>query len=330
MNQFNPDRRAFAPDQPGAAPRAGQGTAALRDAYLDKLTDPANGYSLAAAFPPPTDLPGLYAQLTELKLCLDSFRPFDPAQVEKLDETFDTEYTFNSNRIEGNTLTLNETHLIINKGITVAGKSLKEHLEATNHQEAIDFIRDLAAGTQDFTQFDLKQVHGLVLHAIDRANAGVYRNVGVSVGQHIAPDALQVPGLMDALFQYYDANKATIHPVELAAQFHERFVTVHPFVDGNGRTARLAMNLILLRNGYPITVINSDNATVIEYFDALAEAQASPGADNSRFLRLVADNVRRWLLRYLSLVSVDVSLEGKTKGDYFFQAISPSLSPRST
>ena len=316
-----------ATDDPGA-PTTSQETTelrTLREAYLDKLTDPANGYTLDTAFPLPADLPALYDQLTLLKSCLDGFRPLDPAQARRLQETFDVEYTYNSNRIEGNTLTLLETHLVVNKGLTIGGKPMRDHTEAINHQEAIDFVRDLATGAEDLTPFNLKQIHAIILRGIDRANAGVYRSLPVSVGQHIPPAPMHVQQGMDELFAFYDANKATMHPVELAAGFHEKLVTVHPFIDGNGRTARLVMNLILLRAGYPITVINGDDVPRVAYYDALAEAQASPTHDNTRFQRYIAENVRRWLLRYLDMVSVDVSLAGKHKGDAFFQAIAPSL-----
>ena len=298
----------------------------LRDAYLDRRTNPANGYTLERAFPMPADLPALYAQLTELKTCLDSFRPFDPAQLAKLQETFDVEYTYNSNRIEGNTLTFLETDLVVNKGLTIGGKPMRDHTEAINHHEAIDFIRDLATRDEDLTPYNLKQIHAIILRGIDRANAGVYRRLAVVVGQHVPPAAYLVEKRMEEVFEFYDANTATMHPVALAAQFHEKLVTVHPFIDGNGRTARLVMNLILLRGRYPITVINGDDAPRLEYYRTLAAAQASPAADNREFQRFIAENVRRWLLRYLDLVSVDVSVEGKSKGAYFFRAIAPSLS----
>lgn len=116
-----------------------------------------------------------------------------------------------------------------------------------------------------------------------------------------------------------------MHPAELAAQIHEKLVTVHPFKDGNGRTARLVMNLILLRGGYPIAVVSADDEPRAEYNRSLEEAQISMTGDNTRFQRFIAQTVRHWLLRYLDMMSVDVSVEGKRKGDYFFRAIAPSL-----
>jgi len=301
--------------------------ATLREAYLERLTRPGDPFKLANVFPVPNDLAALYAQLTELKTYLDSFRPFDPAQTEKLTEVFDTEYTFHSNRIEGNTLTLQETNLVINKGLTIAGKSLREHVEAINHKEAIAFVRDLVDRNDDLSPFSLRQTHALILHGIDHDNAGRYRGVPVEIvgSLHIPPQPYLVEKRMEEMFAFYDENKSTMHPVELAAQLHERLVTIHPFIDGNGRTARLVMNLLLLRGGYPITIISGEPESRQAYYRALESAQVSETGDNREFLRFIAEAVRAELLRYLELVSVDVTEHGKNKGIAFFKAIAPHL-----
>ena len=301
--------------------------ATLREAYLERLTRPGIAFKIADAFPMPAELPVLYEQLSELKACLDSFRPLDPAQAENLREVFDTEYTFHSNAIEGNTLSLMETDFVINKGMTVAGKSLREHLEATNHQVAIDFVRDLVRHDADLTPFNLNQIHALVLHAIDRDNAGRYRNLPVFIrgSQHVPPQPYLIRPQMETMFAFYEANKASIHPVQLAAKMHEKLVTIHPYIDGNGRTARLLMNLILLRAGYPISIISSDQDERGAYYRTLEAANLSPTGDNSEFQRFVALNVRGWLLRYLGFVASNVSAEAKPKGSRFFQAIAPFL-----
>ena len=130
---------------------------------------------------------------------------------------------------------------------------------------------------------------------------------------------------MEDLFIFYHANKTTMHPVELAAQFHEKLVTVHPFKDGNGRTARLVMNLILLGAGYPIAVVSAEDAERREYYNSLEAANLSATGDNARFQRFIAQTVRHWLLRYLDMLSVDTSEHGKNKGRHFFQAIAPAL-----
>ena len=301
--------------------------ATLREAYLERLTRPGQPFQIADAFPMPAELPALYDQLTELKACLDSFRPLDPAQAENLREVFDTEYTFHSNAIEGNTLSLMETDFVINKGMTVGGHPLREHLEATNHQVAIDFVRDLVSANQDLTPFNLNQIHGLILHGIDRDNAGRYRsgNVSITGSRHTPPEHFHVVPLMHDLFVFYEAHKSTLHPVQLAAEMHEKLATIHPYSDGNGRTARLLMNLILLRAGYPISIISSDQHERGAYYRTLEAANLSPTGDNSEFQRFVALNVRGWLLRYLGFVASNVSSEAKPKGLRFFQAIAPFL-----
>ncbi len=310
-----------------ASPNGEHHLATLREAYLERLTRPGQPLQLADAFPVPDDLAAVYAQLTELKACLDSFRPFDPAQAEKLRQAFDVEYTYNSNKIEGNTLTLGETHLVVNEGLTIAGKPLSEHLEAINHHEAIGLVRDLASRHEPLTETSLRHIHALVLHGIDRANAGVWRLGAVAIlgSPHVPPPPLAIPNLMLDLFAFYDANHATMHPVELAAQMHEKLVTIHPFSDGNGRTARLVMNLILLGAGYPIAILSGDDAPRRDYYRTLDAARVSVPPSNHEFQRFVALNVRAWLIRYLELVSVDVSEHGKTKGQRFFEAIARHL-----
>lgn len=322
---MSPEQRGAAPG--GNAPEEHE-LATLREAYLERLTRPGDPLSLAAVFPVPPELPALYAQLSDLKTYFDSFRPFDPAQIEKLREAFDTEYTYHSNRIEGNTLTLLETDLVINRGLTIAGKPLREHLEAINHATAVAFIRDLAVRHDDITAATVNRIHALVVHGIlSPSEAGSYRQAPTIIrgSQHVPPNWRKVPDLMDGMYAFYEASKATMHPVELAAHMHEKLVSIHPYVDGNGRTSRLLMNLILLRNGYPITIISSERDQRQAYYRTLEASQVSPSGDNTGFLRFVAENVRGWLLRYLELVADDASEQAKNKGLAFFQAIAPYL-----
>jgi len=305
-----------------------QELATLREVYLERLTRPGEPFELAGVFPLPQDSAALLAQLSVLKDCLDSFRPFDPDQMERLREVFDTEYTYHSNRIEGNTLSLRETDLIINKGLTIAGKPLHEHLEAINHATAVTFMRDLAARQEDVTPAAVNRLHALVVHGIlPPAEAGVYRRAPVFIGgsRHVPPNWAKVPDLMDRMYAFYEAYKAGMHPVELAAQMHEKLATIHPYTNGNGRAARLLMNLILLRNGYPVTVISSDPRERQAYYTTLEAANLSPTGDNSAFVRFVAENVRTWLLRYLEILADDASEHAKGKGLAFFRAVAPHL-----
>ena len=273
------------------------------------------------------NLTELYNQLSDLKICIDSFRPLNSAQIQNLQETFDIEYTYESNRIEGNTLTLMETDLVINKGMTIEGKPLVDHQEAINHKDAVNYIREIVKNETEFNAKTLLDIHALILQGIDRENAGKYRNVRVRISgsKHICPNPLKVPDLMDEYFAFYLQNKDTMHPVELAANMHEKLVSVHPFIDGNGRTARLVMNLILLQNGYPITIINSERSKRLEYYQALEEAQLSEDFDNSKFQIFVAQYVKQWMFNYLNIFSVNIGDDAKDKGYYFFKKVESLL-----
>lgn len=280
---------------------------------------------LSAVFPPTDNLDESYTQLTELKRCLDSFRPFDASQMNHLQEVYDTEYTYASNRIEGNTLSLRETSFVINEGLTIRNKSMREHLEAVNHKQAIEFIRELVSNEELLNERNIKLIHGLILQGIDRDNAGRYRSIGVGIhGTDIVfPEPYLVPKLMEDLMLYYEEHKDQLHPVQLAAHMHEKLVNIHPFIDGNGRTCRLVMNLILLQHGYPITIIQPDEDSRNIYFDALNVARDS--GDPAAFEKFVADNVRHWAIKYLELIAPNIGDAAKDKGYYFFKKIEPYI-----
>lgn len=242
------------------------------------------------------DLNAMLSEIDRLKAQLDALRPLDNSSIA---EALAVEYTYESNRIEGNTLTLRETDLVIHKGLTVAGKSMREHLEAINHYEAVLFLRELVQQTIPLTESLVKQLHALVLRGIDRDNAGRYRTVPVSISgsRHMPPQPWQVPKLIEDCFVFYADQRRALHPVILAAEMHERIVTIHPFIDGNGRTSRLAMNLILLQQGYPIANIPGDMDSRLAYYSALESCNL--GEDKEPFHRLIADYVlaaaKHWL-----------------------------------
>jgi Fic family protein len=219
-----------------------------------------------------------------------------------MEEYFQTSYTFESNRIEGNTLTLQETHLVINEGITIGGKSMHEHLEAINHKEAIALLMDLVSNKTPFTAFRLKQLHQLILKGIDTKNAGVYRRlpVRISGSAHIPPEPYLVDKLMEDYFLFYESQKSIVHPALLAAEMHERLVSIHPFVDGNGRTARLVMNLILLQNGYTIANLKGNLADRMRYYQALEKVQINH--ENEDFYQLILEHAEISLTEHLHLV----------------------------
>ena len=239
-----------------------------------------------------------YQELDKLKEELNNIRK---NLSEKVAKAFDIEYTYESNKIEGNTLTLQETALIIEKGLTIGGKSLNEHLEAINHQHAIEYIKELATKKQAITERDLLQIHQLILQGIDNQNAGQYRNaqVLISGATHIPPQPFLVPKQMEDLFIWYNENKDILHPVELSAEMHERLVTIHPFIDGNGRTSRLLMNLILLQHGFPIAILKGDTESRLKYYTALTMAQTEN--NKQPFLDLIFQNVKEALERVINL-----------------------------
>ena len=278
-----------------------------------------NKFSLDKYFEDSNSLDVLLSQIDELKSYLDDFRPLDSIHIAKLDRYFEEYYTYDSTSIEGNTLSLQETTLILNKGITIGGKSLREHLEVINHNEAIEYIKEIVKNNGDFTQRTLLDIHYLILKSIDTINSGKYRNVDVMISgsKHKPPSFLQVSNLMTEYFEYYNANKDTLHPVLLSAMCHEKLVTIHPFVDGNGRTSRLVMNLILLQNGYPITNISSENSHRQEYYNSLEQTQINE--DKNRFLVFVTKNVKEALIKYLEVIAMNDNKD--TKGDRFYKMI---------
>lgn len=243
----------------------------------------------------------MFKEIEEKKRLLDSKRPLDRESLENLKRYFDVELTYNSNAIEGNTLTITETKVILEDGLTIGkGKSLKEHLEVINHKEAMDYVDDIVKKDLDISERVIRDLHYIILKSIDNKNAGEYRqsNVIISGSKHKPVEHFLVRERMEELVDWYKDNKDKKHPIELASEFHFRFVYIHPFIDGNGRTARLLMNLILLRNGYPITVIRTEDRD--RYMRALEEA-STQGKLND-FIKIIEEAVERSLDMYLYIV----------------------------
>lgn len=249
----------------------------------------------------PKTLHQLLDKVDALHSKLRNLRQFDSYRIA---QALELEYTFESNRIEGNTLTLKETDLVINEGLTISGKSMREHLEAINHKDAIAFMKQLAERVIPISESDLLSLHQLVLRGIDVINAGKYRGVQVMIkgSKHLPPAPYLVSKQMEDFFIWYQSNKTMHHPVVLAAEMHERLVTIHPFIDGNGRTSRLLMNLILLQHGYVIANIKGDAKSRMVYYSALEKAQVSGNKD--AFVLLVAKYELEALERYLEILGV--------------------------
>ena len=198
-----------------------------------------------------------YARLDALKARLDAYRPLAPEVANNLHADTVVRYTYHSNAIEGNTLTISETKAVLEDGVTIGGRSMREHLEAINHREAIDYVEELAARAGALTEAEIRNLHQIVLKSVDSRNAGRYRqqNVLISGAGFTPPDFLHLHELMEDFCAWCAGAAANLHPVERAARMHADFVNIHPFVDGNGRTARLLMNLELLRAGFPVVIV---------------------------------------------------------------------------
>ena len=245
------------------------------------------------------DLPDNYFdKVEELNKELNSKRPISKETLKSLKESINLEWTYNSNGIEGNTLTLRETQVVL-EGITVGGKSLKEHLEAINHEQAILFLDDLIKDKEPITEWNIKNIHQFVLKGIDNDNAGKYRdeNVKIKGATHIPPDYLIVPELMEKLIINYEDWKK-YHPIIRAALLHGELVKIHPFVDGNGRTSRLVMNLSLMNSGYLPVIIKKEKR--LEYYNALDKAHIT--GDYTDFVKLVNEFEIEMLNKYLELL----------------------------
>ena len=246
------------------------------------------------------DVPSdFFKELDEKKQKLDSKRPLPKETLKSLEENFKLEWTYNSNAIEGNTLTLKETKVVL-EGITIGGKTMREHLEAINHKEAIEFLEELVQYNNELSEMDIKNIHAIVLKGIDNENVGRYRteNVIISGASHIPPDAIIVPESMEKLIYRYDEWKEKYHPIIVAALLHAEFVKIHPFIDGNGRTARLLMNFEVMKNGYPPIIIKNEERH--KYYDAL-DVGALTG-DYTDFVKMVTKQAEEMIDLYLKII----------------------------
>ncbi len=243
----------------------------------------------------------LLNKLSAKKKKLDGYRPLPTVVVKNLDEWFKVELTYTSNAIEGNTLSRAETALIVEKGITVAGKTLQEHLEAINHAKALEFIKILVnKKRQKLTEKDILDIHSLILNKIDNANAGRYRTVAVRIAgvPVVLPNPRKVPELMTDFCKWLHGNNLD-HPAKIAADAHLRLVTIHPFTDGNGRTARLLLNLLLLGQGYPPALIRKEDRKL--YIDSISRAQLVN--DYTDYYEVIYKAVDRTLDIYLETIN---------------------------
>ena len=237
------------------------------------------------------------SRLEAKKKELDRLRPLPASAVKKLQEKFRLEMTYNSNAIEGNSLTLKETFLVINEGITVKNKPLKDHLEARDHYSALEYLYDLVAQNKKHTVSEkfIRLFHEIIVRETEKKQAGKYRNSNIFImgAKHTPPNAFEVPRLMNKTIKWLNKNNK-MNIIELAALFHHKIVYIHPFFDGNGRTARLAMNLLLMQAGYPLAIILKNDRK--KYYNVLSKADKK---DYSPLVNFIAQAVERSFDIYL-------------------------------
>ena len=243
----------------------------------------------------------MFETIDSLKNKLDAQRPLSPSIVINLQEDLILRWTYHSNAIEGNTLTLLETKVVL-EGITVGGKALREHFEAINHRNAIYYVEDIIKKVEPFSEWQIRNIHQLILKNIDDHNAGRYRqqNVLISGATNTPPDYTLLNDKMAHFVDWYNSESSQLHPIERAAKVHSDFVGIHPFIDGNGRTSRLLMNLELMKAGYPPCVITVENR--LAYYEALDQWMAF--GKTEAFNQLVADAVLEGFKPYIVVLGI--------------------------
>lgn len=243
------------------------------------------------------ELQSTFERLYHKKQHLQSSRPLPTIALNKIKESLSIEWTYNSNSIEGNTMSLRETQMVLQEGITVKGKSLREHFETHNHDKAIDYLYSIINETYILRSIDILSLHGLVLRSIEEDFAGRIRNGGVRItgANFTPPNANKVPDLLDELIDFINTNHLNLNAIELATIFHHKLVWIHPFFDGNGRTVRLSMNLLLMRCGFPPAIILKNDRK--KYYEALNQAN---NGNYQKLTLLMCQSLERTLNIYIN------------------------------
>ena len=251
-----------------------------------------------------------FERLYEKLAVLQKSRPLPSIALQKIKEALSFEWTYNSNSIEGNTLTLRETQMVLQEGITIKGITLREHFEAKNHENAINHLYSIINADYKLKSIDILSLHGLVLRSIEDDFAGRIRTGGVRItgANFVPPNATKVSDLLDELIDFVNSNPLNLNDIELATVFHHKLVWIHPFFDGNGRTVRLAMNLLLMRKGFPPAIILKNDRK--KYYEALNQAN---GGNYQKLTLLMCQALERTLNIYISSLP---------DNDYDFQEIS--------
>ena len=253
------------------------------------------------------ELQPLIDRLYEKKAKIDSSRPLPNSALQRIKTDLSLEWTYNSNSIEGNTLNLQETQMVLQEGMTIKGKSLREHFEVFNHEKAINYLYTLVEESYQLRSIDILSLHGLVLRSIEDDFAGRIRNGGVRIvgANFIPPNANKVSDLLDELINFVNNNPLSLNDMVLTTIFHHKLVWIHPFFDGNGRTVRLAMNLLLMRKGFPPAIILKTDRK--KYYESLNQANKG---NYHKLCLLMLQAVERSLNMYIN------ALPGNHYGDY--------------
>lgn len=243
-----------------------------------------------------TEHKAVVKRIIEKKNTLNDRRPLPMSALSRIKEDLYIEWSYNSNGIEGNTLNLNETRMVLQEGMTIKGKPLREHLEITNHHEAIEYVEELTRANSKITDKQILKIHEIVMTKIEKDFAGRYRNGNVRIAgaNFVPPNHLKTSDLMSELIVFINENPFNFNVLEMAAIMHHRFVWIHPFFDGNGRTVRLLTNLYLMQHGYPPCIILKNDRK--KYYDALNKANNN---DYEKLMLLIMQAIERSLDIYL-------------------------------
>lgn len=256
----------------------------------------------------------LFEKADHYKARIDTVRPLSERETKNLEEYFKIGLTYSSNALEGNTLTLSETKVLLEDGITVGGKPIRDYYEATGHGKAYDYMLSLAKDQDTLISEErILEIHRLIYALVDEENAGVYRKerVFITGTKYVPPASEKVSAAMKEYIVDMNGLRNTIHPIEYAALVHKGLVDIHPFVDGNGRTARLLMNLALIQAGYGIAIIPPIRR--VEYIDALRISQREKQPDSTLFICLIADCVIETQRDYCRLLELPLSENESSK-----------------
>ncbi len=246
----------------------------------------------------------LFNKADDYKKKIQLSHPLSPEESKNLDEYFRIGFTYSSNALEGNTLTILETKILLEDGLTVAGKMIKDCLEALGHSKAYDYMLNAARSEEPITESVIQKLHRLFYGGVDSDNAGKYRDIQVyfSGTDYIPPAPEDVPRLMEHFIQQMEYSKKQFHPIEFAALCHKRLVDIHPFTAGNGQIARFLMNILFIEAGYGIVSISP--ALRSDYIQAFMASQKPDSPDTDPFVKLIAESVIETEKEYCRLLNI--------------------------